>query len=458
MKSVSFILNNSNVTQTQINRLDKALVSLATKDGVIAECFLCAPQKSTPTSPSRFIEIIKEDKKIKYLQRSIVTAGSDWLVFTSFDNALIMIKNMALLSNYIHNDNRPIPSVIVPARSTRLTKITGLRLLSRSPFIAARKSFLIPNTNSIHTIADIAKIADRSLQLGLVSLHSGVFESSVMRNLTLLRPYHIIAKRAFIHAVWVIKEKQKKRKAEKLRRQVLPVPYSEDIPVFIICRDRVEPLKRLVVWLEEEGLKNIYFIDNASTYPPLLEYFQKTSYNIIRLNINSGHTSPWKEGIVQLYAAGKPFIVTDPDVIPSDKAHGAVKLFAKLLNDHPERTKVGFGLRIDNLPTHYELRDHVISWEKQFWVSEVEPDVYDAEIDTTFALYRPGTPYTLGPGLRTGGKYVAEHEPWYVNSKNISSEMKYYRDHADKVIGSWGTTSNELTDTYSQHHSKSSTG
>ena len=217
---------------------------------------------------------------------------------------------------------------------------------------------------------------------------------------------------------------------------------------FIICRDRLLPLKKLVTWLEDEGLRNIYFIDNASTYEPLLEYLSTTPYTAIRLNVNAGHTAPWSEGIVQLYAAGKPFIVTDPDVIPSRDSHGAVKFFAELLNRHLERRKVGFGLRIDNLPDHYELKDHVISWEEQFWVSEVEDNVFDAEIDTTFALYRPHTPYVMGPGLRTGGKYVAEHEPWYIDSNNIPTEAKYYRDHADKTVGSWGMTSDDVSHVY----------
>lgn len=450
MKSVSFILNGNGVTPAQIRDLEKALDTLLSKYSLNTEYFFYSSQKSSHASSSRFIGFIDEESIQSSLQRSIVTAGGEWLVFTTPENALILSKNINLLSKYL--DSNLKASVIAPAHTNFFTKLVGLRHFTNTPFIAARKPFLIQNITLIHLVSNILKLADKSLQLGIVPTSGETYPSATIKNLTIIRPYHIILKHAYTHAVRVIKEKQRQRKAEKLRKQVLPVPYSTDIPVFIICRDRVEPLKRLVVWLEEEGLKNIYFIDNASTYPPLLEYFQKTSYNVIRLNINSGHTSPWKEGIVQLYAAGKPFIVTDPDVIPSDKAHGAVRLFAKLLDDHPERTKAGFGLRIDNLPAHYELRDHVISWEKQFWVSEVEPEVYDAEIDTTFALYRPGTPYTLGPGLRTGGKYIAEHEPWYVDSKHVPAEIKYYREHADKVIGSWGVDLSEVTSEYSKNH------
>jgi hypothetical protein len=53
--------------------------------------------------------------------------------------------------------------------------------------------------------------------------------------------------------------------------------------------------------------------------------------------------------------------------------------------------------------------------------------VYDALIDTTFALYRPFAQGGAdGPAIRTGGKYVAKHLPWYENSSNLSPETEYY--------------------------------
>ena len=53
--------------------------------------------------------------------------------------------------------------------------------------------------------------------------------------------------------------------------------------------------------------------------------------------------------------------------------------------------KVGFALRIDDLPQHYPLKEKVIKWEKQFWTKKVNKtdNIYYAEIDTTFALYKP---------------------------------------------------------------------
>ena len=48
---------------------------------------------------------------------------------------------------------------------------------------------------------------------------------------------------------------------------------TANIPVFIICRDMVTPLGDLVAWLERNGHQRLILVDNASTYPPLVEYY-----------------------------------------------------------------------------------------------------------------------------------------------------------------------------------------
>ena len=86
--------------------------------------------------------------------------------------------------------------------------------------------------------------------------------------------------------------------------------------------------------------------------------------------------------------------------------------FADLLFRYGDIGKVGFGLRIDDLPPTYEFRQEVLDWESQFWLDEVEPSVYCAANDTTFALYRPSTPKGTFAALRTGAPYVARHIGW----------------------------------------------
>ena len=207
------------------------------------------------------------------------------------------------------------------------------------------------------------------------------------------------------------------------------------LPVMVICRDRVEPLRDLLAWLEVEGLSNVHLLDNDSTYPPLLELFASTPHRVVRLGRNVGHTSPWLPELAPLRRG--PYIVTDCDVIPDDTAHGAVGHFVKLLNRYRSVVKVGFGLHIDDLPAHYSRRPEVIAWESQFWQRPLAPDVYLASLDTTFALHRPGTPYTLGPALRSGGRFMARHEPWYQDTSSPSEDLVYFQARASAST-TWG--------------------
>ena len=79
------------------------------------------------------------------------------------------------------------------------------------------------------------------------------------------------------------------------------------------------------------------------------------------------------------------------------------------------------------------LKQEVIDWESQFWKKELEPNVYNAPIDTTFAVYKP---YFKGEiidfndtYIRTGFPYTIRHLPWYINSNSLSDEDKYYLSH-----------------------------
>ena len=97
--------------------------------------------------------------------------------------------------------------------------------------------------------------------------------------------------------------------------------------------------------------------------------------------------------------------------------------------------KVGFALRIDDLPQHYPLKEKVIKWEKQFWTKKVNKtdNIYYAEIDTTFALYKPFYKRTkfqnfFNKGIRIGGDFTCMHGGWYIDPNNMTDEqINYFR-------------------------------
>ncbi len=210
-------------------------------------------------------------------------------------------------------------------------------------------------------------------------------------------------------------------------------------PTFIICRDRVTCTAQLVSWLEQAGQQRIYLVDNDSTYQPLLEYYEQTPHTVIRVGGNGGQTIVWNSDILNTFAKDEYFIVTDPDVIPVEECPADwAERFRHVLDNYQDRTKVGFGLKLDDLPDHFKFKQNVIDYESKFfhWAGP-EPGLHFAPIDTTFALYRPGATQDISFSCRTSGAYLARHLPWYIDSENPGEEEQYYIEHAHTRINSW---------------------
>lgn len=220
----------------------------------------------------------------------------------------------------------------------------------------------------------------------------------------------------------------------KVRRLMKPrIRESKKIPIVINNFNRLTYLKQQIERLEALGYTNIYIIDNQSTFPPLLKYYDQLPYTIFRLNKNVGHLSLWKTIIFKWFEHDY-YVYTDPDILPVDDCPGDfMEYFKSILNTYPEYCKVGFALAIDDLPDHFGDKQKVKDWEGMYWQMKMEADteVYIAKIDTTFALYRPGAKGGWWiPALRVAGQYTARHLPWYRDTSAIDEEEQYFIDHA----------------------------
>lgn len=215
-------------------------------------------------------------------------------------------------------------------------------------------------------------------------------------------------------------------------------------PVIINSYNRLDSLKLLVNWLESAGVAQIIILDNCSTYKPLLDYLDSLSHRVVKLRENLGPDALWKSPIWREVRRAK-FVYTDPDVVPCDSCpKDLLERMSALLDRYPLHSKVGLGLRIDDLPAHYSLRDKVIQWEGRFWESAIEPDVYEATVDTTFAMYRPYGGRGGQRSLRLGGNCVARHTPWYADSSNPSAEELNYQNSIAPEM-SWWTQSDRAS-------------
>ena len=211
----------------------------------------------------------------------------------------------------------------------------------------------------------------------------------------------------------------------------------KNIPIIINNYNRLNYLKEMIKWFEDAGYRNIYIIDNNSTYQPLLDFYKKSRHTVFRLSKNVRQLALWKTHVFQ-YFHNTFYVYTDPDILPIEDCPQDVLLhFKNILERHQDIDKVGFGLKIDDLPDCYSLKNQVLKWESQYWENEVEKNLYDAKIDTTFALYRPNIKgdWEL-KAYRTAGAYLSRHLPWYIDSKNISEEEKFFQENTTSA-SSW---------------------
>lgn len=217
-------------------------------------------------------------------------------------------------------------------------------------------------------------------------------------------------------------------------------------PVFIVCRDRLTSLVGLLDWLEGVGhAGEVYLIDNQSTWPPLLEFYNTTRHTVIKLGTNWGHRCGWELGVLREHAAGRRFIYTDPDVLPVDDCPAdAIERMAAVLDADPWVVKCGFGIKIDDLPDW--CRDGIVAWESPYWSQWVEPlGAYRAPIDTTFALHSSTAfkRFKYKPAYRLADPYLIRHLPWYVNPDTLDDEEAYYVAHADKSVSNYARYIND---------------
>ena len=203
----------------------------------------------------------------------------------------------------------------------------------------------------------------------------------------------------------------------------------KDIPIIINNFNRLTYLKSLIDSLVSRGYCHIYILDNQSTYPPLLDYYKTCPFTVIHLDKNLGYKALWISGVFNQFKDSY-YVYTDSDMeISQECPDDFMQHFLDVLNQYPLAQKVGFGLRIDDLPDCFENKQKVIAHESRFWQYPVADELYKAEIDTTFALYRPyckGVANRYNEVYRTGTPYLIRHLPWYVNTEDMSEEELYY--------------------------------
>lgn len=230
------------------------------------------------------------------------------------------------------------------------------------------------------------------------------------------------------------------------------IKNPKTIPIIIINFNQLFYLKQLVQFLLNRKFENIIIIDNNSTYPPLLEYYKEMKKKVIieQLNENLGHMVLYKKKeLFDKYCKGF-YCLTDADIVPNENLPRKFmsQMMRVLTKNITKINKVGFALKIDDIPDKYLFKEKVLQWEAQFWENKVDKDNYLAGIDTTFALYKPAfypvNNFYFYPGIRMAGSFEAHHGGWYVDFNDLTEEQSYYYANATEA-SSWKPVDGKAT-------------
>jgi hypothetical protein len=218
-----------------------------------------------------------------------------------------------------------------------------------------------------------------------------------------------------------------------------------DIPVYIIAFNNPTYVKMMVDQLKKLEVKDIIIVDNNSTYEPLLEYYKVNvgKFKLIKMDQNYGHlvvTKCFYNFLPQVFA------ITDPDLqfhpnIPKTFLQDLYEI-GKKYNSY----KVGMALDISEPhllnPNLKYGNESIINWESRFWHNRIHDDkfeLYDACIDTTFAVYNKDLYREYYDGtrcnIRVAGNYIAKHIPWYKDDLMSLDEKNNYSKTI--ITGCW---------------------
>jgi FkbM family methyltransferase len=225
-------------------------------------------------------------------------------------------------------------------------------------------------------------------------------------------------------------------------RSSIGAHFQSSIPIVIPTFNSVTYLQAMLSQLRHRGFQNIVVVDNASTFPPFLDYVSGIAPEVavIRLSENRGPRDVFLDK-KNLFALPQYFCVTDPDLEFNPSLPEDFLCELAVLTEEHRVGKAGFALDLSDRLLMREdefqigaAKYRIWEWEAQFWEHQVGStstgdEVYLAAIDTTFAVYnkRYFDPADHLKAVRVAGKYTCRHLPWYRNTGLSREEEDFYR-------------------------------
>jgi hypothetical protein len=203
-------------------------------------------------------------------------------------------------------------------------------------------------------------------------------------------------------------------------------------PVILTNMNRLSTCKKMVDDLFKlNGNSRITIIDNASTYPPLLDWYD-TMKNDINIIYNQKNEGPWAffYGGTFSNIEDEIYIYSDADLeLNPNMPYNWQEIMIDYINKYGR--KASLVLRIDDIPDSYEFKSNIINHQGVCWYESGETDVYRAITDMTFSMDKKSNGHRY-ESMRLGGDFACRHIPWYIDFNNISDEEIYYLEHINR--------------------------
>lgn len=201
-----------------------------------------------------------------------------------------------------------------------------------------------------------------------------------------------------------------------------------NIPIFINNFNRLSSTKKLVEDLLLLGYNNIKILDVNSTYPPLIDWYNTNPCKVIKLNVNLGSKTIYHTNIIKMFSKYEWIALTDPDLeLNPNTPKNFIDILINKANQYKFK-KAGLALKIDDLPENDYTKKY-INWESKYWIKELEKDVYEADVDTTFCVVKPIENFSY-KSIRIAGDLTCKHLTWYQDFDNLNDEELYYLKHS----------------------------
>jgi glycosyltransferase involved in cell wall biosynthesis len=230
----------------------------------------------------------------------------------------------------------------------------------------------------------------------------------------------------------------------------IPMHFFLGIPVIIPSFNQLYYVKNTIKQLKRFGLFNFIILDNGSTYPPLVKWFEETKIPVVIDLSNPGPRTFFTDSEIWERLPNY-FIVTDPDLEYNEKTPDS------LVDDLIEISETfcfpKIALALDKSDTEAMI-PIVEDCEGGYWKTVIArtkygDPIYDAKTDTTFALYNKK--FVTRPGLlawdadfftapRIAGRFTCKHWGWYYKKPVPKNEHEYYKNTATH----WSSTEHEL--------------